>query len=386
MKTKLLFFFLLSSGTCQFTSAFNIGGQISESSTSITLDSFTFVDDATDLTITVNGDNINPSSHHLYIDTDNNPATGDPANGGADFRVENGGANRWVSGAWAWEWHAGNIVVTDNPGVSVQFKINRNYLPLLNMGAQINVYFTNLLAFVPVDGERLPATGMESYTTLTGTPPPNLESLTITDEDETTIKMTVLGAGIEPTYDIFIDTDNNTTTGFLTGGMGADVLLQNGLSYDFSGVNQNTWGWAQHSVSAINSDTEVAGVSRVFVLDRTILGLVGSGLTLSIIYSNTGGSTDTLPIVSYTTGTLSVENVSLNNVSIYKANNSTLAINGLIQGKSNLKLFDMLGKQILNSSFTLNGVQNIPLPNLNTGIYIIRLETELGILNKKIIL
>lgn len=386
MKTKLFFFFLLSSGMCQFTSAYNGSDRISESSTALSVDSFTFADDATDLTITVNGDNVNPSSHHLYIDTDNNPATGDPAHGGADFRVENGAANRWVSGAWVWEWHAGNIAITDNPGVSVQFKINRNYLPILNMGAQINVYFTNLLDFVPVDGERLPATGMVSYTTLTGTPPPNLESLTITDEDETTITMTVLGAGIETTYDVFIDTDNNATTGFSTGGIGADVLLQSGLSYDFSGADQNTWGWAQHAVSAINSVTEEAGVSRIFVLDRAILGLVGSGLTLDIMYSNTGGNTDTLPIVSYTTGTLSVENVSLDYVSIYKTNNSTLAINGLIQGKSNLKLFDMLGKQVLNAFFTLNGVQEISLPNLNTGIYLIRLETELGILSKKIIL
>ena len=379
MKTKLLFFSLLFSGVCQFTTAFNAGEKISESSTSITLDSFTFADDATNLTITVNGDNVNAATHRLYIDLNNDTSTGDPENGGADFRVENKGTNRWVNGAWAWEWHAENIVVTDNPGVSVEFKINRSYLPLLYSGAQINVYFTNLIVWEP--GERFPATGMESYTTTTGSAPPNLESLTIT-EDETTLTMTILGPGIEPTYHVYIDTDNNTATGLATRA-GADVLLQTGLSFDSTGTG---WGWTEHTVPAINSVTDVAGVSRVMVLDKAILGLTGAGTTFNVIYENSGGSTDALPSVSFTTGTLSLESLVLDNVSIYKSSNSTLSINGLIQGKSELKLFNMLGKQVLSSSFTLNGTKDISLPSLSSGIYIVRLETEFGIKSKKIIL
>jgi hypothetical protein len=385
MKTKLFFLSLLFSGVCQFTTAFNVGDKISESSTALTLDSFTFADDATNLTITVNGDSVNAATHRLYIDTDNDSTTGDPDNGGADFRVENTGVNKWVGaavgGSWVWEWHGGNVVVTNDPGVSVAFQITRSYLPLLNSGAQINVYFTNLLVWEPVVGERLPATGMESYTTTTGTPPPNLESLTIS-EDATTITMTILGPGIEPTYDIYIDTDNNTATGLATRA-GADVLLQTGLSFDSTGTG---WGWTEHTVPAINSVTDVAGVSRVMVLDKAILGLTGAGTTFNVIYENSGGSTDALPSVSFTTGTLSLESLVLDNVSIYKSSNSTLSINGLIQGKSELKLFNMLGKQVLSSSFTLNGTKDISLPSLSSGIYIVRLETEFGIKSKKIIL
>jgi hypothetical protein len=379
MKAKLFFISLLFSGVCQFTTAFNVGDKISESSTALTLDSFTFADDATNLTITVNGDNVNAATHRLYIDTDNNTSTGDPDNGGADFRVENTGVNKWVNGAWAWEWHAGNVVVTDNPGVSVAFQISRSYLPLLNSGAQINVYFTNLIVWDPA--ERLPTTGMESYTTINGTPPQNLQSLTIT-EDETTISMTILGPGIEPTYDVYIDTDNNTATGLATRS-GADVLVQTGISFDSTGTG---WAWAEHAVSAVNSVTDVAGVSRVIVLDKGILGLTEASTTFNVIYENSGGATDALPSVSFTTGTLSLESLVLDNVSIYKTSNSTLSINGLIQGKSNLKLFNMLGKQVLSSSFTLNGIKDISLPNLSSGIYIVKLETELGTKSKKIIL
>jgi len=387
MKIKILSFFLLFSGMYQFTSAFNDENLISKSSTVLTINSFTFADDATDLTITVNGNTVNAASHHLFIDLDNDPLTGDPNNGGADFRVENTGTNRWVSGAWAWEWHAGNIVVTDNPGVSVQFKIKRSYLPLTNSGSQINVYFTNLADFVPVIGERYPAIGVESYTTVNGTPPPNLTSLTVTGEDATTLTMTLLGPGITSDYDFFIDTDNSTSTGLTTNGIGANILLQNGISYAFSGANQATWSWTPHPTSAITSVTDIGGQSRVFVLSKSILGLTATASTFKSSYSQTISNVQILPLVTYTTGTLSiVNNLSLRSINIFKTNNSTLKINGLTQGKSNIKLFDMFGKQVLNVAFILNGVQDIALPNLNSGIYIISLETELGVLTKKIIL
>ena len=51
-----------------------------------------------------------------------------------------------------------------------------------------------------------------------------------------------------------------------------------------------------------------------------------------------------------------------------------------------MKLFNILGKQVLSSAFTSNGVKDIYLPNLATGVYIVQLETEAGNLNKKIVL
>ena len=83
---------------------------------------------------------------------------------------------------------------------------------------------------------------------------------------------------------------------------------------------------------------------------------------------------------------LSVDDVTMNGISIYKTTNSNLRIVGLSQGKSTVKLFNMLGKQVLTTSFTSNGVHDISLPKLATGIYIINLETETGKLNRKITL
>lgn len=79
-------------------------------------------------------------------------------------------------------------------------------------------------------------------------------------------------------------------------------------------------------------------------------------------------------------------NTILENVSIYKADASTLRIVGLQEGNATIKLFNLLGKQMMNSTFKTNGVQNISLPQLATGVYFVQVTTDAGKLNKKIIL
>ena len=86
------------------------------------------------------------------------------------------------------------------------------------------------------------------------------------------------------------------------------------------------------------------------------------------------------------TSVLRTDNIELENVSIYKTANSILRIAGLKQVTATVKLFNILGKQVMNSSFKTNGVKDISLPKLATGVYIVQLITESGKLNKKIIL
>ena len=87
-----------------------------------------------------------------------------------------------------------------------------------------------------------------------------------------------------------------------------------------------------------------------------------------------------------TISALSDDSVALNSVSIIKSNNSTLKIAGLTQGKAAISLFNILGKQVMSSSFEANGVKEISLPKLATGVYVVQLTTEAGKLSKKIIL
>ena len=81
---------------------------------------------------------------------------------------------------------------------------------------------------------------------------------------------------------------------------------------------------------------------------------------------------------------LSADNVSLEPISIYKTDNYNLRILGLAQGKSNFKLLNMLGKQVLEIDFTSNGLKNISVPKLAAGIYIIQLKSKDLFITKKI--
>jgi hypothetical protein len=82
---------------------------------------------------------------------------------------------------------------------------------------------------------------------------------------------------------------------------------------------------------------------------------------------------------------LSITEATLDNVSVFTVHNS-LRIVGLQQGKASVKLFNLLGKQVLNSAFIFNGMKDISLPRLAKGIYIVQLETAKGNLHKKIVL
>jgi hypothetical protein len=83
---------------------------------------------------------------------------------------------------------------------------------------------------------------------------------------------------------------------------------------------------------------------------------------------------------------LSIDNVALNSVSIFKATATTLRVTGLQQGKASLSLFNVLGKQVMNTSFEATASKDIYLPKLAKGIYFAQVQTAAGKLSKQIII
>jgi hypothetical protein len=87
-----------------------------------------------------------------------------------------------------------------------------------------------------------------------------------------------------------------------------------------------------------------------------------------------------------TQSVLSTNLVDIKNISIYKSNANTLKIVGLHHGDTNVSVSNILGKIILNTNFNSTGVKEISLPKLASGVYIVKLQTEEGELNKKIVI
>jgi hypothetical protein len=67
-------------------------------------------------------------------------------------------------------------------------------------------------------------------------------------------------------------------------------------------------------------------------------------------------------------------------------NNNTLRIVGVQNGAAQVKVYSMVGKQVQVTSFQGNGMNEVLLPKMAKGVYLIQLETAAGMLNKKVII
>ncbi|TYP98003.1 putative secreted protein (Por secretion system target) [Tenacibaculum adriaticum] len=75
----------------------------------------------------------------------------------------------------------------------------------------------------------------------------------------------------------------------------------------------------------------------------------------------------------------------INTVSVYKSKKQEITITGL-QAKANVTVYSPLGKKLITTSINSNGISKINLPTLSTGIYIVKVNSDLGEITKKIIL
>ena len=128
---------------------------------------------------------------------------------------------------------------------------------------------------------------------------------------------------------------------------------------------------------------------KVFLEDRlsnTITRLDEANSSYKVTLNDALNGTGRFYLHTKASGVLSTDDAILESVSIYTPNKSILRIAGLTQGKATVKVFNILGKQMMETSFTTTNSQDISLPKLATGMYIVQLETATGKLNKKIVL
>lgn len=73
-------------------------------------------------------------------------------------------------------------------------------------------------------------------------------------------------------------------------------------------------------------------------------------------------------------------------ISIFALDKSTIRVVGLSKEIATIKLLNILGKQMMQKSITSNGISDIKLPSLSSGVYIVQLITKRGKINKKLYL
>jgi hypothetical protein len=139
------------------------------------------------------------------------------------------------------------------------------------------------------------------------------------------------------------------------------------------------------TAEAMNLPTDV----KVYLEDRTtntVTRLDEANTSYKVTLNDALNETGRFYLHTKASGVLSTNEVALQNISVYAISNAKLRVVGLPSGSSNLKVYNILGKQVLQTTYTSTGVKEVSLPKLATGVYLIQIETEAGKLNKKIVL
>jgi hypothetical protein len=131
------------------------------------------------------------------------------------------------------------------------------------------------------------------------------------------------------------------------------------------------------------------GDTKVFLEDRltnTVTRLDEANSSYKITLNDALNETGRFYLHTKASGVLSTDELALSNTSVYATANNTLRVVGLPSGNTTVKVFTILGKQVVQTSFSSTGSYDVSLPKLATGMYIVQLETATRKLNKKIVL
>jgi hypothetical protein len=222
--------------------------------------------------------------------------------------------------------------------------------------------------------------------------------------------------------ELFVESNNNTkgtkvfyiegkTTGFDNG---YDSKMFNGVAYDFAiytellsdndgrnlaiqtlpnsdletmvipvGLIANA---GKEITFSVNTENLPNGIN-VYLEDRvnnTFVNLSEENFTVT---TNSASNGTGQFYIHTTAAKLSTEDISNenSNIRIYKSANQEITITGL-QTKASVKVFSLLGEEVMAENLSSNQTHDIQLPNLASGVYVIQLSSSTGNITKKIIL
>ena len=127
---------------------------------------------------------------------------------------------------------------------------------------------------------------------------------------------------------------------------------------------------------------------KVYLEDRAIniVTRLDEANSEYVVFIESGNTNGRFYLHAKTSSPLITDTNNLSTVSMFTTSNSNLRVQGLHEGDGSILIFNILGKEMFKTSFEGNGANDITLPNLANGIYIIKLKTQNGTINKKIII
>lgn len=201
--------------------------------------------------------------------------------------------------------------------------------------------------------------------------------------------------GLDPGYDAMrINVGDNSFavyTHLVSDSDGTDFMLQALPDYNYEsmvvpiGINADTGTVVTFTAEAFDLPSDI----HVYLEDttnQTITRLDEDGAEYTITLTSTLNGIGRFFLHTSTEAALHIDTFSLKNINIYKTNDSNLRIKGLQNGEASLKIFNILGKLVLQRSFIARDINDITLTNFKAGVYIIQLRNNGQKLNKKIVM
>jgi hypothetical protein len=188
-----------------------------------------------------------------------------------------------------------------------------------------------------------------------------------------------------------VSNDFTVYTHLLVDSQGQDLAIQSLPDSDFEsmviplGVNAVSGTALVFTAESIN----IPNGLDVILEDRqeqTFTILSDTNTQYSVTLKDNSNGIGRFYLHTNTQATLGLEIQDLTNVSVYKTSASNLRITGLDIGIASMQLYNTLGQSVFSASFEGASVNDVALPNLKAGIYIVDIKTGSGKLNKKIIL
>lgn len=226
--------------------------------------------------------------YRTYVDADLNAGTGFAVGGvGADYLVENGFLYRYVGPGWSWTQLSAATYTNNANTASWTF-------PRGSIGETSCTNETAKVVFqVELSGGTFDTSSALSHNYVPCSSP-LFDSLTTNDASN--VYYSVQYSGSWSLFHVFLDTDQNASTGYATGGLGADYLLENGSLYQHTG-GSTSWTWTNLGSVAAYSNT---GSKVNWTVSRSSLHETAANETANLFYHvQSSGTAAQLPVYTH---------------------------------------------------------------------------------------